>query len=99
MNNVEALGAVSLGVVIGWLVSYFVRRFKKFNPQILASTIPIFIGGGVIKFLQDNSSAIWFYPIGLLIGFSLNVLFAWLDGNEDVFTIDIDEDDTEDGNG
>jgi len=68
-NIVPAIGSTSLGIVIGWLVRYFIRRFDKFGPAVLGSVISILLGGAVIKFLEVDKSVWWFYPIGLLAGF------------------------------
>lgn len=100
MNIVEPLGAISLGIVIGWLVSYFVRRYEDFTPQTLGATVPLIVGGIIVKFLERSSSAIWFYPIGVLIGFALNIFLAYITGGspEEIFYVEeveeIEEDDT-----
>lgn len=69
MNNIPMLGSLSLGIIIGWLIRYFIRRFKKFTPKILGALISVIFGGAIIKFLSFDKSVWWFYPIGLLIGF------------------------------
>jgi uncharacterized membrane protein len=69
MSIVPAIGATCLGIVIGYLVRYFVRRFKNYTPKALSSVVSIILGGGVVKFLSTDQLAWWFYPIGLLIGF------------------------------
>src|SRR5437763_16976236 len=69
MNIVPAIGAASLGIVIGWLVRYFIRRFDRFGPAVLCSVISIMLGGAVIKFLEADKSTWWFYHICLLLGF------------------------------
>ena len=68
-NIVPALGSTSLGIVIGWLIRYFIRRFKKFTPSILSSVISLAFGGVAIKFLDADRTVVWFYPIGVLLGF------------------------------
>lgn len=37
-----------LGAVIGWLVVYFVRKYKEHNPKALRDTIALFLGGGCL---------------------------------------------------
>jgi uncharacterized membrane protein YfcA len=69
MNIIPAIGATCLGIVIGWLVRYFIRRFDKFGPMVLGSLVSIVFGGAAIKFLEADKTVWWFYPIGLLLGF------------------------------
>lgn len=78
MNIVAAIGALSLGIVVGWLVRYFIRRFKSFTPQALGFVISIIAGGAIIKFLEADKTVWWFYPIGLLLGFILYTIVAIL---------------------
>lgn len=40
-----------LGAVIGWLVVYFVRKYKDHNPRGLRDTIMLFLGGGCLDLL------------------------------------------------
>jgi hypothetical protein len=67
---VPAIGATCLGIVIGYLVRYFIRRFSNFGAGALGSVITIILGGAVIKFLEADRSVWWFYPIGLFLGFA-----------------------------
>lgn len=69
-NLVPALGSTSLGIVMGWLVRYFIRRFHKFSPAVLSSVISLTFGGVAVKFLGADNSVLWYYPIGVLIGFA-----------------------------
>jgi hypothetical protein len=62
MDTIPAIGAICLGIVIGWLVRYFIRRFDKFNPQVLGSVISIVAGGAVVRFLEADPKVWWFYP-------------------------------------
>jgi len=78
MVNVPAIGATSLGVVVGWLVRYFVPRFETFNAAILTSVISIGLGGVVIKFLENDKTVLWYYPIGLLIAFVAYQIIAMI---------------------
>ena len=63
------IGVTCLGIVVGWMVRYFIRRFTKFGPGALSSVLSIILGGAVLKFLSVDNVTIWFYPIGLLVGF------------------------------
>lgn len=63
------IGVTCLGIVVGWMVRYFIRRFTKFGPGVLSSLLSIILGGAVLKFLSVDNVTIWFYPIGLFVGF------------------------------
>lgn len=80
MITVPIAGSICLGIVIGWLVRYFLLRFDSFTPQILGSTVSIFLGGGVVVFLGGDETVKWVYPIGLLIGFVIYSTIAWASG-------------------
>jgi len=73
---IQIIGSLSLGIVIGWLVRYFIRRFKTFTPQALGSVVSIMVGGGLVKFLGANQTVLFCYPIGLLLGFVGYTLIA-----------------------
>jgi mannitol-specific phosphotransferase system IIBC component len=79
--SVAAIGSTCLGVVVGWLVRYFLYRFKKFDVQILGSTVSLLTGGIITIFfnlVDPNKEVIWFYPIGLLVGFVIySVTARW----------------------
>ncbi|MBG1265488.1 hypothetical protein [Nostoc sp. WHI] len=76
------IGSTCLGIVVGWLVRYFIRRFKSHTPQVLGSIIGIVLGGAIIKFFGADQTAIWFYPIGLLLGFIMYSIQARLSGGD-----------------
>jgi phosphotransferase system glucose/maltose/N-acetylglucosamine-specific IIC component len=83
MQMLPALGACSLGVVIGWLVRYFIRRFATFDAQVLRTLISILVGALVIRFLDGDKTAWWFYPVGLLIGFIVYSVIAYMLGGKE----------------
>jgi len=72
---IPAIGSTSLGIVVGFLVRYFIRRFSKCTPAALGSIISIAVGVTAVKFLAETPTVWWFYPIGLLIGFALYFIF------------------------
>jgi glycopeptide antibiotics resistance protein len=81
--SVAAIGSTCLGIVVGWLVRYFLFRFDKFNAQILGSTISLLVGGVVIGFfnwVDPDKTVVWFYPIGVLIGFVIYTVTARMFG-------------------
>lgn len=73
-------GSMCLGVVIGWLIRYFLARFTEFNVRIFTSIVSVLCGGAIIKMFPDPYQyAGWFYPIGLLLGVILYPLISILD--------------------
>jgi hypothetical protein len=74
MDWVIASGAVSLGIVIGILVAWFVLEAKEMSLQVLSSSVVIATGGAVLALFQFLSAShvareVWLYPVGLLLGF------------------------------
>src|ERR1035441_9414277 len=69
MNVVPAIGSTCFGIVIGWLVRFFIFRFRTFTPNVLSSVISLMCGAATMRFLSADPNVLWFYPIGLLIGF------------------------------
>jgi hypothetical protein len=76
MSVVPPIGAMCLGIVIGWLVRFFIWRFETFSPSVLSSVISILLGGGITRFLSADPNVWWFYPIGLLVGFVVYQVIA-----------------------
>ena len=70
-----------LGAVIGWLVVYFVRKYKKYNPKVLRDSMVLLLGGGCMDFLLsliDKQVAIYAfaaYLIGLFTAFFLHWIY------------------------
>jgi hypothetical protein len=81
--NVPAIGATSLGIVVGWLVRYFVPRFETFTPAVLSSVLTIGLGGAAIRFLETDKTVWWFYPIGMVIAFVAYQILAMIVVRED----------------
>ncbi len=68
MVEVYQIGALSLGITIGFLVRIFIIRFENPTPKGFATVISVLVGSGIIKFLSTHTDAIWYYSIGLLVG-------------------------------
>lgn len=70
-----------LGAVIGWLVVYFVRKYKKYNPKVLRDSMVLLLGGGCMDFLlslidkQVAICAFAAYLIGLFTAFFLHWIY------------------------
>lgn len=82
MGILPAVGTISLGIVVGWLVRYAVRRFKSHTPKALAAVVSVLVGGAALNFVQRDSTTWWFYPVGLLLGFVLYSIVALAAGAE-----------------
>ena len=68
------------GAVIGWLVVYFVRKYKKYNPKVLRDTIVLFLGGGCMELLLsliDKQTALYAFA-AYLIGIATTFLLNWI---------------------
>jgi len=73
---VAAVGSACLGGVVGWLVRYFISRFETFTHQGLSAVVGVLLGAGIIKFIGQQPDAMWFYPMGLVVGFVAYHLIA-----------------------
>ena len=51
MLRIIFISVFLFGAVIGWLVVYFVRKYKNYNPKVLRDTIVLFLGGGCMDLL------------------------------------------------
>ena len=73
-----------LGAVIGWLVVYFVRKYKDHNPKGLRETIVLFLGGGCLDLLlslidkQVAIDAFTAYIIGFATAFFLHRIYQFI---------------------
>ena len=68
------------GAVIGWLVVYFVRKYKKYNPKVLRDTIVLFLGGGCMDLLLsliDKRTALYAFA-AYLIGIATTFFLHWI---------------------
>lgn len=75
MLQIICISIFLLGAVIGWLVVYFVRKYKEYNPKVLRDSMVLLLGGGCMDFLLsliDKQVALYAfaaYLIGLAIAF------------------------------
>lgn len=81
--TLPAAGAASLGVFIGYLAWYFIVRFggERFTTDGLTAVVGVLVGGAVIDFLKTTGAATrdwWWYPIGLVIGWGVFIVFRFL---------------------
>jgi fructose-specific phosphotransferase system IIC component len=80
MSYIAMISALLVGALVGWLVRFFIRRFKNYTPKGLAAVVLILLGTLVYKFFSGNRELLYLYSIGLFVGFILYSLIAWLAG-------------------
>ena len=69
-----------LGAVIGWLVVYFVRKYKEYNTKVLRDSMVLLLGGGCMDFLLsliDKQVALYAF-IAYIIGFATAFFLHWI---------------------
>ena len=81
--HVPALGAALLGVFVGYMVWYFIVRFAKdkYTSDGLVAVLGVVAGGVVIEFMKGgalSSRDRWWYPVGLVIGWLVFVVFYFI---------------------
>src|SRR5688500_1341807 len=77
--------AFAYGAVVGGIAYYFIARMERHDSQALKTVITLITGAAVLAFLQHlgtqegdfRNVATAMYPIGLLVGWGLPVLFKW----------------------
>ena len=81
MLRIVFISVFLFGAVIGWLVVYFVRKYKDYNPKALRDSLLLFLGGGCMELLLtliDKHAALYAfaaYLIGLAIAFFLHWIY------------------------
>ena len=74
-------GALSLGLLPGVLVAFFVQEAETWNHSALGFSVAALATSGVVAILRytvsDAGEMIWFYPIGLVIGFIIGTAWDW----------------------
>ena len=81
MLQIVFISVFLFGAVIGWLVAYFVRKYKDYNPKALRDSLLLFLGGGCMELLLtliDKHAALYAfaaYLIGLAIAFFLHWIY------------------------
>lgn len=72
------------GATVGWLIVYFVRKYKEHNPKGLRETIVLFLGGGCMELLLsliDKQVALYAfaaYLIGIATAFFLHWIYQFI---------------------
>src|SRR5271157_3777168 len=69
------LAGMALGAAIGWIVIFFLHRFKVFNAQVLGAVVSVVAGGTVVTFLGTigSEAKLWAW-IGYCMGLCFGVV-------------------------
>ncbi len=72
MADINQIGMLLLGVVLGWLVIYAVRRYRVQWGAFATFIIAVF-GVGMLTFLYTDN-LLGYYAIGAFVGFFANLI-------------------------
>lgn len=81
MLQIIFISVFLFGAVIGWLVVYFVRKYKDYNPKALRDSMVLFLGGGCMDLLLsliDKKAALYAfaaYLTGIAVAFFLHWIY------------------------
>jgi len=80
MDWMVAIGAISLGLLMGILVGFYVYEEPKWDRRALIGAISTFAGGGAMALIHSLVSSggpreYWLYPVGLLGGFLIGMIW------------------------
>lgn len=80
MLRIISVSLFLFGATVGWLIVYFVRKYKEHNPKGLRETIVLFLGGGCMELLLspiDKQVALYAF-IAYIIGFATAFFLHWI---------------------
>lgn len=84
MLRIISVSLFLFGAAVGWLIVYFVRKYKEHNPKGLRETIVLFLGGGCMELLLsliDKQVALYAfnaYIIGFVVAFFLHWIYQFI---------------------
>ena len=84
MLRIISVSLFLFGATVGWLIVYFVRKYKEHNPKGLRETIVLFLGGGCMDLLLsliDKQVALYAfnaYIIGFVVAFFLHWIYQFI---------------------
>lgn len=80
MLQIIFISVFLFGAVIGWLVVYFVRKYKDYNPKALRDSMVLFLGGGCMDLLLsliDKQVALYAFA-AYLTGIAVAFFLHWI---------------------
>ena len=80
MLRIISVSLFLFGATVGWLIVYFVRKYKEHNPKGFGVTFVLFLGGGCMEGLWsliDEQVALYAF-IAYIIGFATAFFLHWI---------------------
>jgi tetrahydromethanopterin S-methyltransferase subunit C len=77
-----AVGATLLGFIIGMLVGFFAQEAKEWTRSAMTASVAVLTGAGALALLRYGAPelhGVWFYPVGLVIGFGFGTIWEEID--------------------
>jgi tetrahydromethanopterin S-methyltransferase subunit C len=81
-DAIPALGATLLGFIIGMLVGFFAQEAKEWTRSAMTGSVAVLTGAGALALLRygaPDPNGVWFYPVGLVIGFGFGTIWDVID--------------------
>lgn len=81
MSGIYIWAPLMFGAMIGWIVTYYMRKYRDFSPRSLARTAGVFIGGVGFTSLSFFTGkdvgviSIMYYFLGSAVGFFLHWIY------------------------
>lgn len=81
MTHLVFIAMFLFGSIIGWLVVYFVRKYKEYTPKVLRDTVLLFLGGVCLEtLLAFMDKKLWLialmaYVMGTAAGFFIHWIY------------------------
>src|SRR5262245_16913700 len=81
MDWLIVAGSLSLGILVGILVAFYVYEADKWDLKAVRGSVAVFLSSSVIAFFHflGGPREIWVYPIGLLIGAIFGVAIEYVE--------------------
>lgn len=84
-DAIPAVGATLLGFVVGMLVGFFAQEAKEWNRSAVTAAVSVLTAAGalvLLRFGAPDSHGVWFYPVGLVVGFGFGTIWIAFDSEE-----------------
>jgi len=72
MADINQVGILLIGIVLGWMLIFAVRRYRV-HWGAFAGSMAVLFGTGVLSFLLRND-LLAYYGIGMFVGFFANIV-------------------------